>query len=83
MPGAVERHFGNELPAFPVEWLTDNGSCYRANETRQFARMLGPEPKNMAVRDPESNRIAESFVKTIKRDYIVFMPKPDVNDCIA
>ncbi|WP_436894619.1 DDE-type integrase/transposase/recombinase, partial [Klebsiella pneumoniae] len=44
MPGAVERHFGSELPASPVEWLTDNGSCYRANETRQFARMLGLEP---------------------------------------
>ncbi len=32
MPGAVERRFGSELPASPVEWLTDNGSCYRANE---------------------------------------------------
>ncbi|EKK7314277.1 IS3 family transposase, partial [Escherichia coli] len=77
MPGAVERRFGNELPASPVEWLTDNGSCYRANETRQFARMLGLEPKNTAVRSPESNGIAESFVKTIKRDYISIMPKPD------
>ncbi|USL77579.1 IS3 family transposase [Salmonella enterica] len=75
--GAVERRFGNELPASPVEWLTDNGSCYRANETRQFARMLGLEPKNTAVRSPESNGIAESFVKTIKRDYISIMPKPD------
>ncbi|WP_427037863.1 IS3 family transposase [Escherichia coli] len=77
MPGAVERRFGNELPASPVEWLTDNGSCYRANETRQFARMLGLEPKSTAVRSPESNGIAESFVKTIKRDYISVMPKPD------
>ncbi|WP_410402821.1 IS3 family transposase [Escherichia coli] len=77
MPGAVERRFGNELPASPVEWLTDNGSCYRANETRQFARMLGLEPKSTAVRSPESNGIAESFVKTIKRDYISIMPKPD------
>ncbi|MCA7454038.1 IS3 family transposase [Escherichia coli] len=77
MPGAVERRFGNELPASPVEWLTDNGSCYRANETRQFARILGLEPKNTAVRSPESNGIAESFVKTIKRDYISIMPKPD------
>ncbi|ECR7332787.1 IS3 family transposase, partial [Salmonella enterica] len=77
MLGAVERRFGNELPAYPVEWLTDNGSCYRANETRQFARMLGLEPKNTAVRSPESNGIAESFVKTIKRDYISIMPKPD------
>ncbi len=77
MLGAVERRFGNELPASPVEWLRDNGSCYRANETRQFARMLGLEPKNTAVRSPESNGIAESFVKTIKRDYISVMPKPD------
>ncbi|MBI9892252.1 IS3 family transposase [Escherichia coli] len=77
MLGAVERRFGNELPASPVEWLADNGSCYRANETRQFARMLGLEPKNTAVRSPESNGIAESFVKTIKRDYISVMPKPD------
>ncbi|MBW5943371.1 IS3 family transposase [Klebsiella pneumoniae] len=77
MLGAVECRFGSELPASPVEWLTDNGSCYRANETRQFARMLGLEPKNTAVRSPESNGIAESFVKTIKRDYISIMPKPD------
>ncbi|ACD54469.1 transposase for IS2, orfB (plasmid) [Escherichia coli 53638] len=77
MLGAVERRFGNALPSSPVEWLTDNGSCYRANETRQFARMLGLEPKNTAVRSPESNGIAESFVKTIKRDYISIMPKPD------
>ncbi len=70
MSGAVERRFGSELPASPVEWLTDNGSCYRANETGQFARMLGLEPKNTAVRSPESNGIAENFVKTIKRDYI-------------
>ena len=77
MLGAVERRFGNDLPSSPVEWLTDNGSCYRANETRLFARMLGLEPKNTAVRSPESNGIAESFVKTIKRDYISIMPKPD------
>ncbi|CSM25068.1 insertion element IS2 transposase InsD [Shigella sonnei] len=76
----IERHNLNlrhDLPSSPVEWLTDNGSCYRANETRQFARMLGLEPKNTAVRSPESNGIAESFVKTIKRDYISIMPKPD------
>ncbi|WP_432324345.1 IS3 family transposase [Yersinia enterocolitica] len=77
MLGAVERRFGSSLPRSPVEWLTDNGSCYRAHETRQFARMVGLEPKNTAVRSPESNGIAESFVKTMKRDYISIMPKPD------
>ncbi|PLO36916.1 IS3 family transposase, partial [Klebsiella pneumoniae] len=33
---AVERRFGNSLPASPVEWLTDNGSAYRSHQTRQF-----------------------------------------------
>ncbi|WP_028018545.1 integrase core domain-containing protein, partial [Enterobacter cloacae] len=61
----------------PVEWLTDNGSAYRSYQTRQFARMVGLEPKHTAVRSPESNGMAESFVKTMKRDYISIMPKPD------
>lgn len=77
MLGAVERRFGSNLPASPVEWLTDNGSAYRSHQTRQFARMVGLEPKNTAVRSPESNGMAESFVKTMKRDYISIMPKPD------
>ena len=77
MLGAVERRFGNRLPPTPVEWLTDNGSAYRAHETRRFAKMVGLEPKTTAVRSPESNGMAESFVKTMKRDYISIMPKPD------
>lgn len=77
MLGAVERRFGSSLPVSPVEWLTDNGSAYRSHQTRQFARMVGLEPKHTAVRSPESNGMAESFVKTMKRDYISIMPKPD------
>lgn len=77
MLDALEHLFGNVLPTSPVEWLTDNGSCYQANETRQFARILGLEPKNTAVRSLESNGIAESFVKTMKRDHNSIMPKPD------
>ena len=77
MLGAVERRFGNRLPTSPVEWLTDNGSAYRSHQTRQLARMVGLEPKHTAVRSPESNGMAESFVKTMKRDYISIMQKPD------
>ncbi|MDT1892875.1 transposase, partial [Acinetobacter baumannii] len=55
----------------------DNGSAYRSHQTRQLARMVGLEPKHMAERSPESNGMAESFVKTMKRDYISIMPKPD------
>lgn len=73
---AGEKRFGQALPSTPLEWLTDNGSCYRARETRAFARMLGPEPCTTAVRSPESNGMAESLVKTMKRDYISIMPKP-------
>nr|WP_225875377.1 IS3 family transposase [Morganella morganii] len=77
MLGVIEKRFGRRLPTEPLEWLTDNGSAYRAHETRAFARLLGLEPCTTAVRSPESNGIAESFVKTIKRDYISIMPKPD------
>ncbi len=73
MLGAVEKRFGQCLPPKPLEWLTDNGSAYRAHETQAFARM----PCTTRVRTPESNGIAESFVKMIKRDYISIIPKPD------
>lgn len=39
--------------------------------------MVGLEPKHTAVRSPQSNGMAESFVKTMKRDYISIMAKPD------
>jgi len=68
MLGAVELRFG--IPVSLVEWLTDNGSAYRAHQTQQFARILGLEPKNTAVSSPESSCMPESFVKTMKRDYI-------------
>lgn len=55
--------------------LSTADSDYRVNETRQFARMLGLKSKNTAVRSPVSNGIAESVMKTIKRDYISIMPK--------
>jgi putative transposase len=76
VPRVSERD-GQPLPSEPLKWLADNGSAYRAHETRAFARVLGLEPCTTAVRSPENNRIAESFVKTRKRDYIRIMPKPD------
>lgn len=38
MVEAIERRFGliNRLPN-PIEWLSDNGSCYTARDSRQFA----------------------------------------------
>lgn len=81
MPGAVEHRFGSCMPTSPVEWLTDNGSAYRSHQTHRLARMAGLEPKHTAVRSLESNGMAESFVKTMKRDYISIMPKSGKEPC--
>lgn len=79
---SVEKRFGSRLPATPIEWLTDNGSAYRAHEPREFALVIGLEPRTTAVRSPQSNGIAESFVKTIKRNYIEWMPKADSHSAV-
>lgn len=74
---AVEKRLGLDTPSAPIEWLSDNGSAYTAEATRTFARMLGLEPVTTPVCSPQSNGMAESLVKTIKRDYVAHMPKPD------
>ncbi|MCQ0506201.1 IS3 family transposase [Klebsiella pneumoniae] len=79
---SVEKRFGDRLPETPVQWLTDNGSAYTAYETRRFARELNLEPCTTAVSSPQSNGMAERFVKTMKEDYIAFMPKPDVRTAL-
>lgn len=83
MRRSVERRFGDSLPASLVEWLTDNSSAYRAHETRAFAREIGLGPRTTAVRSPQSNGIAESFVKIMRRCYIEMMPKPDSRTAVG
>ena len=82
MLGAVEKRFGATLPDKPVQWLTDNGSAYTAHDTRKFATELNLEACTTAVSSPQSNGMAERFVKTMKEDYIAFMPKPDVRTAL-
>jgi putative transposase len=78
MVAAVEHRFGqvNRLPQ-TIEWLTDNGSAYIATETRRFAREIGLEPRTTPIESPQSNGMAEAFVRTIKRDYVRVSPRPD------
>ena len=75
---SVESRFGSidRLP-HPIEWLSDNGSCYTAHETRRFAHDLGFRVCRTPVKSPESNGMAESFVKTFKRDYVSLHSCPD------
>jgi putative transposase len=78
MVAAVEHRFGrvNRLPS-TIEWLTDNGSCYLARETRRFAGEIGFAPRTTPLESPQSNGMAEAFVRTLKRDYVRVSPVPD------
>lgn len=75
MVAAVEHRFGkiNRLPS-TIEWLTDNGSGYIAHDTRRFAREIGLEPRTTPIESPQSNGMAEAFVRTMKRDYARVSP---------
>ena len=50
-------------------------SCYVAGETRSFARDIGLEPRTTPIESPQSNGMAEAFVRTIKRDYVHVSPR--------
>jgi transposase InsO family protein len=69
MIACCERRFGATKASHPVEWLSDNGAAYIAKQTAQTAAALGLRLLFTRVRSPQSNGIAEAFVKTLKRDY--------------
>ena len=58
-----------------IEWLSDNGSPYTAGETRRLAREIGLMPRT-PIESPQSNGMAEAFVKTFKRDYAHSAARP-------
>ncbi len=60
-----------------IEWLSDNGSVYTMQETRQFAKLVGLRSCTTPVRSPQSNGMAEAFIKTLKRDYVAIQGAPD------
>jgi putative transposase len=71
MTEAIEARFGrvDRLP-HRIEWLSDNGPAYTAKETKRFAASVGLVVCRTPVESPESNGMAEAFVKTFKRDYV-------------
>ena len=72
---AVEKRFGEPRTKREVQWLSDRGSIYRSPETIQTGRYLGLKCCYTAPYSPSSNGMAESFVGTLKRDYVY------VSDC--
>jgi len=75
---SVQGRFGS-IDKVPerIQWLSDNGPPYIAQDTVAFAELLGFEVCTTPYRSPESNGMAEAFVKTFKRDYIAMHDAPD------
>ncbi len=80
---AVEKRFNQPKTGHWIEWLTDNGSCFTASDTLKFAREIGITSCFTPVRSPESNGMAEAFVKTLKRDYANCSALPDARTVMA
>jgi transposase InsO family protein len=70
MAESVEARFNTTRCPTPVEWLSDNGPQYTADDTRKFGASCGFIVRNTPAYSPESNGMAEAFVKTFKRDYV-------------
>lgn len=77
MVECVERRFGAAPAHHPVEWLSDNGPAYTAKDTLDLATALGLRLAFTPPRSPESNGLAEAWVKTLKRDYASVTLLPD------
>ncbi|NBX70213.1 MAG: hypothetical protein EBR01_14825 [Proteobacteria bacterium] len=65
----TEYRFGSLKTPHTVQWLTDNGKCFTAKAT---VDSLGFDVRTTAAYSPQSNGVAEAFVKTFKRDYVWF-----------
>lgn len=69
---STEYRFGSLKAPEGIQWLTDNGKCFTAKDTVAFARDLGFDVRTTPAYSPQSNGVAEAFVKTFKRDYVWF-----------
>ncbi len=78
MMQAVENRLGtNVAPSKPIEWFSDNGSCYTKAEKRSFKRLLRVKPIITRVNSPKINGMAESSEKTLKNDCVKLAHRPD------
>ena len=70
MTDTLEKRFpGARQTPKELQWLSDNGPGYTARQTIYHGRQLGFEICTTPSYSPQSNGMAEAFVKTFKRDY--------------
>jgi transposase InsO family protein len=85
MVQAIESRFGAGTRRIPmsIEWLSDNGSIYTSDETRAFGAEIGFAMCTTPPYSPESNGMAESLVKSLKRDYVYLADLLTAADVLA
>jgi putative transposase len=72
MDQTVTSRFGEfieKLPQ-PIQWLSDQGPQYKAIQTVAYGTAWGFDVRTTPAYSPESNGMAEAFVKLFKRDYV-------------
>ena len=82
MVHCVEQRFGDIWAPRKAQWLGDNGSIFVAYRPLEIAAALNLEPCFTPIESPESNGMAEAFVKTFKRDYVRVNQIPDARTAL-
>jgi len=72
MDQTVTHRFGEFVEKLPhaIQWLSDQGPQYKAVETVAYGAAWGFDVRTTPAYSPESNGMAEAFVKLLKRDYV-------------
>ena len=72
MGESIEKRFGTAHA--PLQWLSDNGSCYRANESIDFAIQLGLVPA--LCRSAARSRTAWPKLSSIRSSVLCVCSRP-------
>lgn len=80
---AVERRFNAPKAPGLIQFLTDNGAAYVARETGMVIAELGLKHCRTHVASPQSNGMAESMVRILKRHYLPFIDLTTAEKAIA
>lgn len=65
-----------------IAWLNGNGSCYTARRQKRFCLGDRSDPAHVPAINPRSNDKAEALVRSLKRDRVRVIPRPDAQSVI-
>lgn len=80
---AVDRRFAGSDVQKSIQFLSDNGAAYISKATVDLVRLLGFENCKTAVCSPQSNGMAEAFVRILKRDYLLTLDLSSAKSAMA